>query len=92
MIVTIDDVKNYLGIDYSDTMVESNLNRLISTAESYIKGAIGEDYPEDDSRTKELALIVISELYDTRGMSENSSNNLRKIINDISLQLRLESS
>ncbi|MCC8068988.1 MAG: head-tail connector protein [Ruminococcus sp.] len=92
MIVTIDDVKNYLGIDYSDTMVESNLNRLISTAESYIKGAIGEDYPEDDSRTKELALIVISELYDTRGMSENSSNNLRKIIHDISLQLRLESS
>lgn len=92
MIVTIDDVKNYLGIDYSDTMVESNLNRLISTAESYIKGAIGEDYPEDDSRTKELALIVISKLYDTRGMSENSSNNLRKIINDISLQLRLESS
>ena len=91
MIVTLEEVKSYLGIDYSDSMVDSNLNRLIGTAESYIKGAVGEHYPQDNI-VKELALIVISDLYDNRGMSENSSNNLRKIINDISLQLRLESS
>lgn len=91
MIVTLDEVKSYLGIDYSDAMIDNNLNRLIGTAESYIKGAVGENYPQDN-RAKELALIVISDLYDNRGMCENSSSNLRKIINDLSLQLRLESS
>ena len=89
--VNAKDVKNYLGIDYADEMVDKNIKRQIKTADSYLKGAIGEDYPKEDPRAIELALIVIADLYDNRDMSAKVSNNVRSIVNDFSMQLRLES-
>lgn len=89
--VNAKDVKNYLGIDYADEMVDKNIKRLVKTADSYLKGAIGEDYPKEDPRAIELALIVIADLYDNRDMSAKVSNNVRSIVNDFSMQLRLES-
>ena len=87
---TIDEVLGYLGIDYADNMVRKNIERNIATADAYIKGSIGVDYPEDDPRVKELALIFISDLYDNRGMIEKVSGNVRRLVSDMSLQLRLE--
>jgi len=87
---TIEEVLEYLGIDYADDMVTRNIERSISTADAYLKGSIGENYPEDDPRVKELALIFISDLYDNRGMIEKTSGNVRRLVDDMSLQLRLE--
>ena len=87
---TLDEVKDYLGIDYADAMVERNLTRCISTADAYIRGSVGTDYPVDDPRVKELALIFISDLYDNRGMIEKVAGNVRRLVDDMSLQLRLE--
>ena len=87
---TIDDVKAYLGIDYADEMVTKNIERSIKTADAYLKGSIGTDYPTDDPRVKELALIFISDLYDNRGMIEKVAGNVRRLVDDMSLQLRLE--
>lgn len=86
------EVLAYLGIDYADETIENNINRLIKTADKYLEGSIGKDYPKDDERAKELALIVISDLYDNRGINEKNgvSNNVRRLVNDFSLQLRLE--
>lgn len=89
-VVTTEEVLNYLGIDYADDMVNRNIDRIIKTADSYIKGSIGENYPTDDPRAKEIALIVISDLYDNRGISENVSLRTRRLVDDLSLQLRLE--
>ena len=89
-VVSVDEVKDYLGIDYVDEMVERNINRTIKTADAYLKGSIGENYPVSDSRAKELALIIISDLYDNRGIKDTVSGNTRKLVDDISLQLRLE--
>lgn len=89
-VVTVDEVLAYLGIDYSDDMVMKNIARLIKTADAYLKGSIGEDYPVEDPKAKELALIIISDLYDNRGVSSNVSGNTRKLVSDMSLQLRLE--
>lgn len=89
-VVQVQDVYNYLGIDYSDAMVEANVTRAISTADAYLKGAVGEDYPADDPRAKELALIFIADLYDNRGSLEKSSTTVRKFVTDSLLQLRLE--
>ena len=89
-VVQAQDVYNYLGIDYSDAMVEANVMRAISTAAAYLKGAVGEDYPADDPRAKELALIFIADLYDNRGSLEKSSTTVRKFVTDSLLQLRLE--
>lgn len=89
-VVSVDEVKDNLGIDYADEMVERNINRAIKTADAYLKGSIGENYPTDDPRAKELALIIISDLYDNRGFNSTVSGNTRRLVDDLSLQLRLE--
>lgn len=88
--VSVTDVKNYLGIDYSDEMIDANINRMIKSADSYLKGAIGEDYPKDDPRAVEIALMIISDLYDNRDLADKSSGNVRRFIQDATLQLKLE--
>lgn len=89
-VVTVEDVKDYLGIDYTDEMVDRNIARLIKTADAYLKGSIGDKYPVEDPKSKELALIIISDLYDNRGMNSTVSGNTRRLVEDLSLQLRLE--
>jgi len=90
VVVTTDEVLNYLGIDYADDMVTANISRLINTADSYLKGAIGENYPIDNPKAKELALLLISDLYDNRGLTSASSNTVRKLISDLEWQLKME--
>ena len=87
---TIEEVLAYLGIDYADDMVNKNVERSIRTADFYLKGSIGENYPEDDPRVKELALIIIDELYNNRGMIEKVAGNVRRLFDDMSLQLKVE--
>lgn len=87
---TNEEVLSYLGIDYADDMVTRNVERAIKTADAYLKGAVGENYPTDDPRAKELALIFIADLYDNRGMIEKVSGNVRRLVDDFMLQLRLE--
>lgn len=87
---TVNEVLDYLGIDYADEMITRNVERSISTADAYLKGAIGTDYPTDDPRAKELALIFIADLYDNRGTIEKVSGNVRRLVDDFMLQLRLE--
>ena len=89
-VVTVDEALAYLGIDYADNMVKSNIERTIKTADAFLKGSVGKDYPVDDPRSKELALIIISDLYDKRGMISTVSGNTRRLVEDLSLQLRLE--
>lgn len=87
---TTEEVLSYLGIDYADEMVTRNVERSIKTADAYLKGAVGENYPTEDPRAKELALIFISDLYDNRGLIEKVSGNVRRLVDDFLLQLRLE--
>lgn len=87
---TDQEVKDYLGIDYADEVIDRNVERCIKTADAYLKGSIGKDYPAEDPRVKELALIFISDLYDNRGMVEKVAGNVRRLVDDMSLQLRLE--
>lgn len=89
-VVTVNEALAYLGIDYADDMVRSNIERTIKTADAFLKGSVGEDYPVEDPRSKELALIIISDLYDKRGMVSTVSGNTRRLVDDLSLQLRLE--
>ena len=91
-VVSVDEVLAYLGIDYTDDMVTKNIERAIKTADVYLKGSIGENYPVEDPRAKELALMIVADLYDNRGLtvSTNVSANMRKLVDDMSLQLRLE--
>lgn len=87
---TKEEVLAYLGYDYADDMTNKNVERAIKTADAYLKGAVGENYPAEDPRAKELALIFIADLYDNRGIVEKTSGNVRRLVDDFLLQLRLE--
>lgn len=88
--IELQEVKDYLGIDVADVMVIRNIERAMKTADAYLKSAIGE-YDDTDPKAKELALIVISDLYDNRGLNNKVSGSIRKLVSDFELQLRLES-
>ena len=89
-VVNVEEVLAYLGIDYSDDMINTNIERAIKTADAYLKGSIGENYPVQDPRSKELALLLVADLYDNRGLTSTVSGNTRRLVEDLSLQLRLE--
>lgn len=88
--ITIEDVKIYLGIDYADEGINKRLEHLIKVAHQYISGSIGSDCDLNDYRAKELALIVISDLYDNHDLNAKVSGTVRMLVNDFSLQLRME--
>ena len=89
-VVTVQDVLDELGYDIADEMVTRNITRAINTADAYLKGSIGENYPKEDPRAKELALMIITDIYDNKGLKDTVSGNTRKLVDDMSLQLRLE--
>ena len=87
--LTLQNVKSYLKIDFDDD--DELLNSLIKTADEYLKSAISIKYNSDTERAKLLSLIVIQDLYDNRGLTEKVSGNVRKLVSDFTLQLKLES-
>ena len=89
-VVSVDDVLAHLGIDYPDDTVITNINRPINTADAYLKGSIGNNNPTDDPRAKELALLLVADFYDNRELTTTVSTNTRKLVESMSLQLRLE--
>lgn len=90
-VLTEAELRDYLGIDYDeDRMVRNNVASAIVLADAYLKGAIGDDYPTEDPRAKELAKIVAADIYNNRGMTEKIAYTVRKLVKDFELQLRME--
>lgn len=86
---TIEEVKDYLGIDFDDKVSNRNIARFIDVAETYLEGAIG-DLPEDDERVKQLALFVIEDLYDRGSYNVKENSTIEKLKNDFIMQLQCE--
>lgn len=90
-VLTEAELRDYLGIDYDeDRMVRNNVASAIALADAYLKGAIGDDYPTEDPRAKELAKIVAADIYNNRGITEKIAYTVRKLVKDFELQLRME--
>ena len=87
---TIDEIKDYLGIDYNDDVSNRNIKKYMSVADSWLKGAIGENYPKNDERAKQLALFIIEDLYDRGSYSVKENKNIEKMKNDFIMQLQCE--
>ena len=87
---TIDEIKDYLGIDYNDDVSNRNIKKYMRVADSWLKGAIGENYPKNDERAKQLALFVIEDLYDRGSYSVKENKNIEKMKNDFIMQLQCE--
>lgn len=90
-VLTEAELRDYLGIDYDeDRMVRNNVASAIALADAYLKGAIGDDYPTEDPRAKELAKIVAADIYNNRSITEKIAYTVRKLVKDFELQLRME--
>lgn len=88
--LTLQDLKDYIGIDYTDEMNDRVMNGCISTADAYLKGMIGNDYPADDPRAVALAKIIAADLYETRTLTVKETGSVRQMVSDFKLQLQLE--
>lgn len=88
--ISVEELLKYMGYDVTDDMIMENANRAIVFADGYLKGSIGVDYPKSDPRAKELGLMIASDVYENRGLAQTLSGNVRKLVDDISWQLRLE--
>lgn len=88
--ISVEEVMEYLGIDYKDGSVSNRLEHLIGVADLHLKGSLGENYPTEDKRVKEIALIIIEDLYDNHDLNEKVSGNVRRLVNDFSLQIKCE--
>ena len=88
--LTASNVKEELGIDTADSAIDSRLNRYIKVADAYLKGAISENYPPDDERAIELALLIIEDLYDRNSTTVKENSTIEKLKADFILQLKVE--
>ena len=90
--VSIEEVCDYKGFLVEeveeDKVIKRNIIRLINFSNLYLQGAIGKNYPTEDERAKQIALLVISDLYDYRDL--DSKNTTRKLLNDLEWQLKTE--
>lgn len=88
--LSVQDVKDYLGIDFADDATDRLVTAMVSTVDAYMKGALGTSYPADDERVKMVAKIIISDLYDHRDLSDKVSGATRRLVDSMLQQVRLE--
>lgn len=88
--LTASIVKEELGIDTLDSAIDNRLTRYIRVADAYLKGSICENYPVDDERAIELALLIIEDLYDRNSTTVRENSTIQKLKADFILQLKVE--
>lgn len=90
---TIEEALQHLGYDHADAMIEANVKKALAAAIGTVKGAVGqdvEDYLPDDPRTVELVFAYFDDIYDERGVSAKVSGAVRRSVQTMETQLRLE--
>ena len=91
--VTLEDAKSHLRIDYSDNMTDTNVTRAMLAGHARMLGAVGSDvetYLPDDPRIDQLWLIYTQENYDGSSLSEKEIRALKRLRDDLEPQLRLD--
>ena len=90
--LTLDEVKKYLRVDFDDD--DTLIACFMSVADSYLTASVGAGYDKESERAKTLSLILISDLYDNRGLLESSIGGVkpavRQIVDNMCLHMRLE--
>lgn len=87
-VITEADVLAYLGIDYADDMVNTNIIKAIRYADGELRESVGDDYPVDHPLTPELALLYASASYEKRDLAGNELKRAEQIAQKLRLVLR----
>ena len=90
LVVDVQEAKDYLGIDYADEMIERRLNSVIKSTDLFLDGAIGKGYDRTDSRVKEVALMIIGEMFEDRALTSKEAWSYRRLTQNLIYQLRIE--
>ena len=92
MLITVEEAKKYGRIDHDaedDVVID-----LILFAESYIQGALGDNFNRKDSRIKTVAKCIVNEMYDKREFMTPSgdklSNSVRHLCSSTFQQIQNE--
>ncbi len=91
--VTLEDARAYLRIDYTDDQTDLNVTRALRSAHQRMLGAVGSDvetYLPDDPRIDQLVLIYTQENYDGSALSEKEIRALKRLREDLEPQLKLD--
>ena len=91
--VTQEQAKQHLGIDFTDEAVEANVASSLQTAESYLKRAVGADVFDllpNDPTADYLVKVYLDEVYSNRTTSAKAGNATRTMIQSMEWQLKLE--
>lgn len=92
-ILTLREVKEELGIDFVDEATDNRLRRYIALSERWLEGSIGLigiKFSIKDERAKQLALLIIEDLYDRKSTSIKEDKTIEKLKNDFIMQLKYE--
>lgn len=82
--MTLEEVKDYLKIDYDDE--DSYLTELIDISLVYIDSMVGESYKTDEKAVKLSTLLqkkLMSDMYENRGTEIASNSKQDKIVTSI---------
>ena len=88
--LTLETLRDHLGIDYEDPSTSRILSRLLKLADNYMIGALGAEYPEEDERVVQAQLMICDDLFSSRGMSDKVSGATRRLLDNLLLQVRME--
>lgn len=94
-LIELQDVYDYLGIDYADDMVTRRVTALISLADGYLISAVGRDYmsklsPDQMDKVRELSLMLIADLYSMRGHSVKEESAARRLFQNMLLHMQID--
>ena len=88
--LTMESLRDHLGIDYEDPSTARILSRLLAVADKYMVGALGSEYPAEDERVIQAQLMICDDLFSSRGASDKVSGATRRLLDNLLLQVRLE--
>lgn len=90
-LLTHQEVYDYIPLDEPSEEMKRRVTRLIKAADEYLQGSIHPNYPKDSMRVKEVALMLIDDLYQKRTNDTKSlSNNVQRFIDSSILQIQQE--
>ena len=89
-VITVSDLQEYLGIDIVDAQITANLTRARDAAERWLYAGVSQNFDETDPRAVELALAYGADMYNSRVVNGVPGSNVRKMMRDFTLQLKIE--
>ena len=88
MIVSLDEAKSWLKVDYTDE--DADIQDLVDACEAYLGNATGKTFDNTNPLAKLYCKVLIVDWYENRGLMQESrvSDKVRFTLQSIMLQLQ----